>query len=180
MANIVRYLMECGAWSQFRILIEVAFEVCEDKQSIEYAHLLMSAASVACESGNAGKAYPLIDKAMEIRKALLPPDHEELANLYHNYANIHLTYEVTPTTIKAAKETIYKALAIDMTKPECERNKILHIRYLVLSLAYTLDGEYDKAWEYINKAQKYAVETFGPKCHFWARYVGTGYAYCQL
>jgi tetratricopeptide (TPR) repeat protein len=130
----------------------------------------MSAASVACESGNASKAYPLIDKAMEIRKALLPPNHEELANLYHNYANIHLTYEVTPKTISAAKETIYKALEIDMTKPEAERNRILHIRYLVLSLAYTLGGDYTKAWAYIDEAQRYAVQTFGEKCHFWARY----------
>jgi tetratricopeptide (TPR) repeat protein len=161
--------MECGAWSQFRMLIKVAFEVCEDKESIEYAHLIMSAASVECESGNAKNAYPFIDKAMEIRKRLLPPDHEELANLYHNYANIHLTYEVTPKTIDGAKRTLHKALEIDMTKPEIERNKILHLRHLVLALTYTLDGDYDQAWTHIDNAQRYAVETFGPKCHFWAR-----------
>ncbi|KAK5050886.1 hypothetical protein LTR84_003445 [Exophiala bonariae] len=163
-----RYLMECGAWSQFRILINVAFDVCEDKTSIEYAHLLMSAASVEYESGKAKNALSLIDRAMEIRKDLLPPDHEEIANLYNNYANIYLTREVTPESLNAAEQTLLRALEIDMKKDKFERNKILHTRQLNLTTTYIHANNFEKAEHHVAEAQRFAVNHFGPKSHFWA------------
>ena len=79
-------------------------------------------------------SYPLMDRCMEIRKRLYPPDHEEMANMYNNYAMLHLTREVTPETIEEAESLLRKAIKIDLTKPEDERNRILHIRYLNMGL----------------------------------------------
>jgi tetratricopeptide (TPR) repeat protein len=158
--------MECAAWEEFRKLIDVAFAICQDQDSLEYAHLCVSTASVECESGRPQKAYPYMDKALRIRQRIYQADHEELANMYNNRAMQDVTWEMTLQSIEGAKSLLQKAFDIDYTKPTSESSKILHIRHLNMGLCYTIEKRFDEALDQVAIGQQYALEQFGKDSHF--------------
>ena len=86
-ALLPRYLLESGAWSEEIELMKTAFEVCKDKNGLDYAHLCNTHACVQVERGKAYEAISLIDKAIAIRTKILGPTHVETAHSYNNYAN---------------------------------------------------------------------------------------------
>jgi len=80
--------MECGAWEEELELMRTALWLCKDKEGLIYANLANSLGEMECERGHIEEAHKYMDKSLEIRRRLLPPDHEEVANGLNNYANI--------------------------------------------------------------------------------------------
>lgn len=67
---------------------------------------------------------------------------------------------------ESALESFKLATKIDLLKPERERNKILHIRYLNIGNAYAALGQYDDAKLNIERGRGFAIKTFGPNTHY--------------
>jgi hypothetical protein len=145
-------------------LMNTAMKLCEDKDGLIYAHLCKSISCVEMERAYADAALPYIQKSLEIRQRLLPPDHEELANLFNNYGNMILQ-AYRENTSQEFIDLQLKAISIDMTKPKAERELILHIRHANTGRALRLLEKYEEAIWYIEEARKYALNNFGPEGH---------------
>ncbi|KUJ06621.1 uncharacterized protein LY89DRAFT_790467 [Mollisia scopiformis] len=159
----LRYLMESGAWSEF---LELANLACKDKETLQWAHLCNSAGLVECERGNAKAAFVYMNTSRRIREKLLPSDHEELANIYNNYANVIMTESQDEASLAMAESLYLKALEIDKSKPEEESALILHIRWLNLATVWMFQKRYKEAVEAVETGRHYAIKNFGPACHF--------------
>ena len=159
--------MERGSWGEFMELLATAELVCTDKESITWAHLCNTAGCVEYERGNAARAYPFMEKSLEIRKRLLSPDDLELSDAYNNYANLLVTNSQSLDSLEEALKLYLKAAAIDERVPGGD--KVLHIRYINIGAVYTFQGKYDIASDTYELARKYALQTFGEGCHFVGR-----------
>ena len=58
------------------------------REGLIYANLANSLGEMEGERGHMKEAHKYIDKSLEIRRRLLPPVHEEVANGLNNYAKI--------------------------------------------------------------------------------------------
>ena len=121
-----KYLLESGSWNACQELLAIVFKACDYKDSVLYAHLLDSSAALNGKRNNTAEALKLYEASKDIRERLLGPDHEELANTHNNIGLVLESY----CRPQEALESFHRAIAIDMKKPEPERNKILHIRHL--------------------------------------------------
>jgi tetratricopeptide (TPR) repeat protein len=156
--------MESGASEECMDLMKIATDICENKESIEYAHLCNTAGCAEYERGHVKEAYPYMIVSRRIREKLLPWNHPELADTYNNYANLVLQ-EFKPGALDKALVLYQRALEIDETQPEEEKSKVLHLKHQNLGLVFNLKGDYKKATYHIQLAAKYAKSTFGDVAH---------------
>ena len=157
-----RYLLESGAWSEEIELMKTAWDVCEDKQGLDFAHLCNTHSCIETERGNTEKSLAMLDTAIEIRRRLLGDDHPELAHSYNNYANAILQAYATPQAAEEAIVFYLKAIAIDDKQPEDERLKVAYVRYLNISRAYLILGNYETALQYVDLGEKSVFSFFEP------------------
>ncbi|KAL8902975.1 MAG: hypothetical protein Q9207_004248 [Kuettlingeria erythrocarpa] len=156
--------MECGAWSEELDLMRTALELCEDKEGLVYANLANSLGSMECERGHVEEAYKYANKSLQIRKALLPPDHVEVANGLNNYANI-VFQELKPSACEKALELYDECIAISM-KDEVHRQKFLHIPHTNIARVLRVLKRYDDSIEHANMSRSYAIAQMGEMTHF--------------
>lgn len=161
-----RHLLEMGHFDFVLELLETAFKNCKDKSSIWASNLFNVSGAVTGERGDNETGIAQLRKAQAIRERLLPPDHEELANIYNNLAVCQLSLGKP----NDAGLLLQKALAIDMTKHKSERDQILHLRYLNIANVYYLQKDYPNAKRNIELGRAYASKTFGARAHFVAQY----------
>ncbi|KAJ5729079.1 Tetratricopeptide-like helical [Penicillium malachiteum] len=168
LTNCAWFLLEAGAWSEEIELMQTAFEVCEDKDGLEYAHLCNTHSCVQVERGKADEASRLLNKAIQIRSKLLGENHVETAHSYCNYGNaVQQAYE-TPNSIQEALSYYQKAMEIDKLLPPEEVIKFSYARFLNASRAYRLLKQYDVGLNYVDLAAKSVLHMFGPDSHFGA------------
>jgi tetratricopeptide (TPR) repeat protein len=159
--------MEIGSWTRCLNLLETAYKVCDSKDSLLYAHLLNTAAIIHGKRNHTTVSLTLYNESRLIRERLLPRSHEELANTYNNIGNVLLSQ----CEYEKAHEAYQKAIDIDMLKPEEERNKILHLRYLNVGGVYRFQNLFEKSREYIEIGRTFAVRHFGENTYYEAMYV---------
>ena len=147
-------------------LMTTALEVCEDKNSLDYAHLCNTYASVEVERGNAKHSLELLEQCIPIRRELLGECHLELANSLSNYGNAVIQAYATPDSIKQALQFYKQAHAIDNMQPEEERVKIAYVRYANLSRAYRYLGQYENAMKFALLGRRDVMKVFPPASHF--------------
>lgn len=154
--------MECGNWSWCEGVLNTAFTLYTDEQTLIYAHLLNTAAYLRDKRNQGKEAMEYYEKSYKIRKDLLGPTHEEVANTLNNMGLAHLTL----CQYEDAALKFSNAISIDMTKPENERSQILHIRHLNLGAAYRCQRQFDKARVHVEIGRQHAIKTFGPETHY--------------
>ncbi|KAH6627865.1 hypothetical protein F5144DRAFT_653394 [Chaetomium tenue] len=108
-----RFLMERGSWLEFQDLFVTADMVCEEKNSLTWAHILNTASLVESEKGHAEKAGPLIEEALRIRERLLPPDDMDLSDAYNNYGFMLLVESQEPQMMREAAKYFDMARLLD-------------------------------------------------------------------
>lgn len=145
--------------------------VCYDKNGLTWAHLCNTAGCIEYERGHPAQAKPYMEISRAIREKLLPPDHEDIADSYNNFANYLLTESLDWSVLDEAESLYKKSVAIHMTKPADEYTRVLHTRHINLGAVYTWKKQYDLAEKHIEIARNFAIQTFGPECHFQARSV---------
>ena len=160
--------MERGSWSEFMDLFATADLVCEDKDGLTWGHICNTAGCVEYERGNAIRSEPYIKTSLAIRERLLPPNDLELSDGYNNYGNLILTKSQSEESAAGALDYYLKGAAINESVPGGE--KALHIRYINVGAAYTFQKKFAEASSYFERARIYAIQTFGPGCHFVGRY----------
>lgn len=160
--TVFRYLLESGLWNSCQDLLEVAFQVCDDTDSILYAHLLNSAGCLRDKRNRPLEALNFFQESKTLREKHLGHSHEELANTYNNMGLSLMSC----CRYKDALESFKLAIKIDLLKPERERNKILHIRHLNIGCAYAALEQYDDAKMNIEKGRGFAIKTFGAHTHY--------------
>lgn len=156
--------MESGAWSEELDLMHTAMELCEDRESLVYANLANSLGQMECERSHIEEAHKYMDKSLQIRKALLPKDHVEIANGLNNYANI-LFQELKPGACEEALRLYDESITISM-RDEVHRKKFLHIPHTNISRVLRVLKRYDESIEHANKSRSYAIAQMGAMTHF--------------
>ena len=98
-------------------VIECGLSACEEKESLWYAHLCATAASIDVERAHTGVAHRYFDDTIRIREKLLAPNDTELADVYSSFANMLLTERLTPNAPHYAIKLYEKAIKIDVQQP---------------------------------------------------------------
>jgi tetratricopeptide (TPR) repeat protein len=154
---LIRYLREISNFSECKAVLDVAFKMCQEKNSLLYANLLNTAGIIATRQNRINDGYKHHKECLQIRKALLDKDHEEVANSHNNIGNTYLSDCKYDEAIKEYLE----AIRIDRLQPEAEANKILNIRYSNIAEAHMMKYEYNEMENYLNLSQQLAIEEFG-------------------
>jgi tetratricopeptide (TPR) repeat protein len=157
-----RYLLESGAWSEEIELMKAAWDICDDKQGLDFAHLCNTHGCIETERGNTDKSLGYLDTAIGIRRRLLGDDHIELAHSYNNYANAILQAYATPHAAEDAIVFYLKAIVITNKQPEEQRLKVEYVWYLNISRAYLVLGQLDVALQYVDLGEKSVFSFFEP------------------
>ncbi|KAL8950292.1 MAG: hypothetical protein Q9222_003658 [Ikaeria aurantiellina] len=154
--NAAWYLFEVGEHRESKLLLKTAFSVCKDEESLLYAHLCNTAGVVDFELNHLPMCRQSLEKALEVRRKLLEPDHEELANTINNMGNL-VSAEGNPEEamkyFRDAKE-IRQRLGEDSAVP-------LAVTYQCTGRALVLQGKFDDAMEQYEKAESLAVQYAG-------------------
>lgn len=98
-----RFLMERASWLKFQDRFVMADMVCEEKNSLTWAHIL----------NTASLARPLIEEALPIPERLLPPDDMDLSDAYNNYGFMLLVESQEPQTMREAAKYFDMARLLD-------------------------------------------------------------------
>ncbi|KAF5975685.1 tetratricopeptide-like helical [Fusarium bulbicola] len=157
LASCAWYLRETSDFADCLETLDVAFKLCTEKKSLLYASLLNTAGIIATRQNRIEDGYLFHRECLEIRKALLEEDHEEIANCHNNIGNAYLSDCQYDEAIKAYHE----AIRIDKLQPEAEANKILNIRYSNIADAYMMKGDYGQMQKYLDISRKLAIDEFG-------------------
>jgi tetratricopeptide (TPR) repeat protein len=159
--------MERGSWIEFYEIYVTAELVIKDKESLDWAHIVNSAALVETERGNAVKARHFTTKALTIREKLCPEQDMERSDAYNNYALMLLTESFDTAHLNEAEKYLDMAIKIASKFPDgC---KVLHVRYLNLGRVYTEMRRFQDAEESYELGRKYSEQTFGKGTHFVGR-----------
>ena len=162
-----RYLNEVGSTNECMELIECGLQACEDKESLWYAHLSATAASIETERAHTECARKYYDDAIRIRERRLPPDDCDLANIYSSFANMILTEYLTAQAPDEAIALYQKAISIDeKIMVGYEYNCALFIRNINLGFALGCLEEYDSAIEKMKLARSHALAALGDGSHW--------------
>ncbi|CZR48093.1 uncharacterized protein FPRO_12703 [Fusarium proliferatum ET1] len=157
LASCAWYLRETSDFADCLETLDVAFKLCTEKKSLLYASLLNTAGIIATRQNRIEDGYLFHRECLEIRKALLEEDHEEIANCHNNIGNTYLSECQYDEAIKAYQE----AIRIDKLQPEAEAKKILNIRYSNIAEAYMMKGDYGQMQKYLDISRKLAIDEFG-------------------
>ncbi|KAL8711218.1 MAG: hypothetical protein Q9220_004363 [cf. Caloplaca sp. 1 TL-2023] len=150
--NAAWYLFEVGEHRESKLLLKIAFSVCEDENTLLYAHLRNTAGVVDFELNHLPLCRQSLEKALEVRRKLLEPDHEELANTINNMGNL-ISAEGNP---KEAMEYFKEAKEIRQRLGE-DSAISLAITYQCNGRALVLQRRFDEAMEQYEKAESLAV-----------------------
>jgi tetratricopeptide (TPR) repeat protein len=159
--------MERGAWMEYWKLFSTADIICEDKDSLTWAHILNSASLVESEKGNTSRARPYIEEAMRIRQRLCPPDDMDLSDVYNNFGFMLLTESQSQQSMAEAEKYFKMAIEIDEKVPE--GHQVLHVRYLNLGKVLCVKGDFDEAERCYEIGKEHSERTFGKSTHFVGR-----------
>lgn len=103
-----------------------------------------------------------MERTKAIRERLLPPDHQDIANILNNIAGVMLS----DWRVDDSLAMYQAALDIDLKKPREEIRYIVYTRYLNIAVCYTSKGMYQEAEEALDTATDYIVEALGEGSHF--------------
>ena len=154
--DVSRYLFEVGEHRESKQLLKTGFHVCGNEDSLLYAHLRNTAGVVDFELNHLPRSRASLEKALEVRRKLLHPYHEELANTVHNMGNLTSAEGDLETALKYFEEAedIRSRLGEDSAIP-------LAITNQGMGRALFLQHQYDEAMERYEKAELLAEQYAG-------------------
>jgi tetratricopeptide (TPR) repeat protein len=141
-------------------MLRIGFMVCDNKKSLLYASLLNIKGIIAGTRNRTKEAYDLFEETRIIRSALLPPDHEHLANTYNNLGNELLS----AGRYGEALDYYFKAINIDTKN---KRRQTLHIRHLNIGSVYMFQGKFREAREQIQIGQELAAKELETSANYY-------------
>jgi tetratricopeptide (TPR) repeat protein len=111
--NVAWYLIESGEHNESLQVVEVAQEMCLDKEGLLYAQLCNNAGCIYFEL-NSGSAEESFNECKRIRIEKLHDDHSELANVYNNLS----LYYTSVGKIEEAYTLMKRRLEMAINDPE--------------------------------------------------------------
>jgi hypothetical protein len=149
--------MESGAWSEEVELMDVAMDLCEEKDSLIYANLANSLGCSEYERGNVETSRQHIEHSLDIRLKILDKDHVEVGNSYNNYGNLILQ-ELKPGACEEAIKYYYLTQEIFEKQPPEIADRLLHLPHTNLSRAMRVLKRYDEAIYHAEESRKSALK----------------------
>ncbi|KAL4900658.1 hypothetical protein BDW74DRAFT_182494 [Aspergillus multicolor] len=176
LASAAWYLHEGNSYHTALQLIGVAFRSCKHEDSLTYARLSNVAGCITSEQGKFDLALTHYQRALDIRKRLLPKDYGELADTYNNIALCYQAMDRMPEAFSHLRI----AIEIDEMKTEEDPEQVGHLRHLNLADMYMQQGDMqlgapepgnlridlDLVRAEIDLGMKFAVQYFGLDSHF--------------
>lgn len=161
-----RFLYETGAWSEVIELMDVAFESCEDKESLDYAHLCNTWGCLQVERGRAQEAKKVLEDCLDIRRRVLDEDHVEIANIWNNLGNDVLQIYDSEEAMAEAIKCWQKALDIYYKAPLEQQAELVFASLLNITRAYRLAGNMEQATKYMELTDEAIRTAFPPGGHW--------------
>ncbi|KAH0536242.1 hypothetical protein FGG08_006864 [Glutinoglossum americanum] len=172
LANCAWYLYEIGDHIENLQILEIAYESCEDKESLLCAHLRNTAGVSYFELNSLTRARECLQKSLAIRESLLDPDNEEVANTINNLGLV----ESAKGELEAAMRLFDRAEEIRAGLGD-ESTSLLGITYLSKGRTLHLMGNFEQAIQYLESAEALFIRTVGPNSQLMAYF---HYAYGNL
>ena len=164
--NCAWFLLEVGDYGEIFRLLDVAYAVCDDKESLNYAHLRNTAGSCYFELNNLGECRTAYEEALRIRSRLLDPDNEELMNTINNMGNL----EQAEGNYEKALELFSRAREARMNAGE-ETRLALSLTLMGIGRTYESMKQFAEAQREYEEAEGVIFDTSGSGSPFMAKYV---------
>lgn len=164
--NAAWYLHEVSDHTENFKLLNIAYEVCGNEISLEYAHLRNTAGAIYFELNDLHSCRAAWEEALRIRSAQLDDRSEELANSINNLANL----SVAEGSYELALEGFARAYEIRTNLGE-ELQLPLAITLIGRGRALLALGRYGEAAEANEEAQGLILSSGVPRTPFRAEYV---------
>ena len=161
----IRYTYEVGEHEEAKKLLNIAFDICTDHESLLYAHFCNTAGVIDFELNHLHESRRFMEAALDIRRAHLKPDDEELANSINNMGNI----ESAEGNIDTALEFFNEAEDIRVKLGD-EGAIPLAVTYLTQGRAYYLKNDFEEALDRYNQAETIALRFAGRNSILLAKY----------
>ncbi|KAJ9617240.1 hypothetical protein H2200_000961 [Cladophialophora chaetospira] len=148
LANASWYLFEIADYEEALNLIEIASTAAEDKNSLDYAHLLNTAGVTFYELNKLRRAREALERCLAIRTSLLPEGHIEIANTLSNLGNV----ETAENNLEAAMEVLEKS-AVYRESLGDEAAMMLALSYLQIGRVLFLREDYPQSYAMYQKCE---------------------------
>lgn len=164
LCNCAWFLHETGEWDGCRLVLELGFSCCSDKEGLRYSHLLNTAGARCFELNQIPRCKHYWEEALKIRKLLLATDDEDLLCTKNNLGNAKSAENEYDEAIKLfeevgkVRETLGKGAIVSLA-----------ISYAGSARAYRLKGEFDNAISLWDRVMEILVSEYGTKGHFVAQ-----------
>jgi len=160
--NRCRYLLEIGRYNASESLLRIGFHHAKD-ESIPHTNLCVNMGQVLCERGQDMSALHYNDIVLKVRQKFLDTNHSEIANALSNSA---LSMVGCGRDLDRALEMLLQSLQIDLSNPEEDHKKVLHLRHFNTGFAYRALGKLREARYHVEKASACAEAEFGRESRY--------------
>ncbi|KAI9817882.1 MAG: hypothetical protein M1827_001001 [Pycnora praestabilis] len=157
LANCTWYLYEIGDHLENLKVLEIAFDTAETKDSLIYAHLRNTAGVSHFELNDLPQCRECLEIALDIRKRLLPPDHEELANTINNMGNL----EAAEGQLEQALEYFREAERIRIKLGD-DSAVSLATTYMTIGRTHLLQKDFAEAAKHFERSETLILRSMGP------------------
>ena len=164
--NSAWFLFEVGDYTEIFKILEIAKRVCEDKTSINYAHLQNIEGVCYFEFNNLRDCRAAYESAFRIRSLHLPEDDEELTDSTHNLGNL----EHAEGNYQKALEHFDKART-NRTNLGDEAQVPLSLTVMGVGRTYESMKRYAEAAAEFEEAEGLILGAMGQSSPFMAKYV---------
>ncbi|EXJ60696.1 hypothetical protein A1O7_04849 [Cladophialophora yegresii CBS 114405] len=148
LANAAWYLFEIADYEEALNLVEIARAAAQDKESLDYAHLLNTAGVTYYELNKLRSARGVLEQCYIIRSRLLPEDHAEIATILSNLGNL----ETAEGNFEAASVWLERAVSIRESIGD-EAASLLALNYLQIGRVHFLQDHFAEAYSMYQKCE---------------------------
>jgi tetratricopeptide (TPR) repeat protein len=160
-----RYLYEMAEHKTALHVLNIAFELCPDKTTPLYTHLLNTSASCHFELNNLEKEKPITLECLRLREMQFTPGdlaaEEELANALNNSGVSEATYGNLAASLVLYEKA--EEIRVRLGEPAIVPLAVTH---MCIGRTYFLQGDYPKACERYELARTIFLDKFGKSGHF--------------
>ena len=149
--NCAWYLFEIGEFGESLMLLDIAFDACEDKEGLIYAQLCNNAACIYYELNDLVRCRESNELARKIREEKLKSDDVDLANTYSNIGCLLLSERRLDDSV----EMYRRAEEIEVKHAGDDPN-YLCMTLLCLGRVYSVKKDFETAQSYYDRAKKMA------------------------
>ena len=166
--NVSWYLYEIGDYRESLRIANIGYGLCDERESLDYAHLRNTAGSCYHELMELNHARVAWEEALAVRKKLFA-EPEELANTISNYANLAFSEGLHNLSLERHQEA--KTLRVELERRGEEIQVPLAVTHLCIARAQTELKQFDEATNSLEAAESLILAVASTSSPYMAKLV---------